>query len=494
MRDLRPLLLVFALVPSLAAAYDFQIDAQTVGQGYQLRAADDTLVNRRRLTQLLGLSVFNVGPRDVIGRPLDRNQFYLTLSLRFDADLGDWANVPQLSGRTPERELLQTKLEILYAFIGGRNLFGFLDVRLGRQLMVDLFDFLAFDGLALEARTPYNVAVEAWGGLAVTGAAPFDSPVYRVDGIALGGNPLGSLAARQEEALEPTFGVAVKSFGWRELSTRLSFMRTISFTGDRQPGEPSSGVIDEKLAWTARGWLWGGRFVPWAGVRYNVLAGRVDEVQAGARIRLTAAHALQAEYVLSAPTFDGDSIWNVFGAQAFNDLRLGYQLLLGRLNAYARAFVRLFSVEPTSETSAPPPSQLDTVDYGGAAGARLDWPRGGLRLDGYYEDGYGGLTGGVDLAGRMHILGDPLGGLGAEGRVSYVHFRDDARPIDHADSFGLQAGLRYTLVPGLVLHVLVEENVNRFYSSQLRVVGLLDLSFFVGPRGGGRPLARPGWM
>jgi hypothetical protein len=283
------------------------------------------------------------------------------------------------------------------------------------------------------------------------------------------------------------------------VSARLSYDRTLSFTGSpRQPGEPTSGVVDEKVALTARGRLWGGRLVPWFGLRYNVLAGLLDEVHAGLRLML-GRHALQAEYVYSAPTFDGDSIWNVFGALAFNDARLSYDLTLGRLRAYARAFVRLFDndnlpdADPVTRNLVAPPASLALgLAAGGTAGARLDWRRGYLRVDGYYENGYGGIKAGADLAGRVLFLGEWVTGLVGEGRVSFVHFQDDARTIDHADSFGLQAGLRYTFLRGLTVHLAVEENVNRFYASQFRALALLDLSFWIGPRGQGFPRMRPG--
>jgi hypothetical protein len=486
-------LVMVVLDAGSARAYDFEISAQTIGQAYQLRAADDTLVNRRRLTQYLGLDIYNVGPRDLMGRPLNRNQFYLMVSLRFDAELGDFDTYPDLPDHTGLRELNASKLDLLYAYLGGRNVFGFIEFELGRQLLVDLFDYQAFDGLHVELKTPYHVAFEAWGGLNVNGAVPFDSPVFRVDGTALGGNPFGSLPARQEEALEPTFGVAARTYGLRDLTARISYLRTMSFTGDpRPPGEPSSGVIDEKVALTARGRLWQGKIVPWVGLRYNILAGLVDEIQAGARLML-GRHALQAEYVYSWPTFDGDSIWNVFASQAFNDARLTYDIALGRLHGFARAFVRLFDNETTSNGANPAAANLSTpLAGGGDVGARVDLPRGYARLDVYYEDGYGGLKTGVDLGGRLLLLGGWDTGLVAEGRASYIHFRDDSRTIDHADSLGLQAGLRYSFTRGLTLHVAVEENVNRFYSSQFRALALLDISFWLGPRGTGFTRQQPG--
>jgi hypothetical protein len=483
------------LVASPARAYDFDVYAETIGQGYQLRAADDTLVNRRRIDQYLGLEVYNLGPRDVMGRPLDRNQFYISVSMRFDAELGDFTDYKELSGRSKESDFQPARLDLLWAYLGGRNLFGFIDLKLGRQIYLDLFDFRALDGLDLDFKTPFHVGLEAWGGLNVTGGAPVDSPIYRADGVALGGNPLGSLGQRQEDALQPTFGLALHTYGLRDVDARVSYLRTMSFTGaTRQPGEPDSGVVEEKLAATARARFFSGRLIPWIGVRYDILNGLVDQIHAGARVQLADAHhGLQAEYVYDAPTFDGDSIWNVFASEPFNDARLTYDALLGRFRIYATGFVRFFQNEKTTTNATPVPSSLDSGLAGGAsAGGRLDFKRGFVRVDAYYQDGYGGLTTGVDVGTRVALLGDVWSGLNAEARVSYVRFQDDSRPIDHADSFGLQTGLQYTFTPGATLHVVMEENVNRFYDSQFRLLALLDLSFWLGKRGHGYNLQRPG--
>jgi hypothetical protein len=442
---------------------------------------------------MLGFDITDLGPKDLYGQPLDRNQFYLSLQLRFDAELGDYADLAVPSGRTPERELQNDRFDLLWAFLGARNLFGFLDARLGRQLLVDLFDWQSFDGLWVEARAPFHAAVEAWGGLNVTGSAPFDSPVYRSDGIALGGNLRGSLDARQEDALQPTFGVAVKSWGLRDFMLRLSYLRTQSSTRDRQPGEPDSGVIDEKVAFTARARLLHGRLHPWFGFRWNLVVGRMDDLQAGVRWQITPTHGLTAEYVQAAPTFDGDSIWNVFGASAFSDVRLVYDMMLGRWRLFARGLARLFPDDKLGTAVTPPASLTAGVAWGASAGARLDFRRAHVRLDGYYEDGWGGLKAGGDLSGRALALGDWRYGLVIDGRLSYVYFRDDARPdiSGGAHSFGAQLGARYTFVRGVTLHLLVEENVNRFYASQFRALAMLDLSYFLGQKPEGVQRSRP---
>ena len=64
-----------------------------------------------------------------------------------------------------------------------------------------------------------------------------------------------------------------------------------------------------------------------------------------------------------------------------------------------------------------------------------------------------------------------------------MHFEDDLRPIDHGDSFGFQVGGRFAPWKGMLLHLVVEENVNRFYASQLRVYAVLDVAALAGAYG-----------
>jgi hypothetical protein len=475
-----------------AHAYDFSIDAETIGQAYQLRAADDALVNRRRLTQYLGLHIFNLGPRDELGRPRPKNQFYITASLRFDGEAGDYTAVTALTGHTPQHEIFAEKLDLLYAFVGGDNIAGALDFKLGRQIMIDLYDWYAFDGLHLMLRTPFYLAFESWGGLNVSGASPIDSPVYRVDGTALGGNPIGSLGAREEDALQPTFGVALRLLGLRDITARASYFRTFSFTGaPLSKGENSLGVIDEKVGLTATGRILDGRIIPWFAFRYNLMVGRLDEIYAGARAQL-GRHGISAEYVLSAPTFDGDSIWNVFGTYAFDDVRVAYDVTIGQLRLYARVFTRLYFNDTTATVPVVgPPVGDTTASIGGSLGGRYSFSRGYLRLDSYFDDGYGGRRAGVDVAGRLLLFGNPRDGMALEGRLSFADFADDVRPIDSAESFGVQAGLRWAPIHGLVLHALGEENVNHLYKSQLRFLIVADLSFFLSQKPLGRNRLQP---
>ncbi|MCS6912985.1 MAG: hypothetical protein RMK29_18345 [Myxococcales bacterium] len=485
-------------------AYEVQVDAQVVGQGYQLRAADSSIVDRRRLTTYVGLSIWNLGPTGPDGLPALHNQWNVSLLLRFDADMGTYlCNIgrssltapleclsPERGGISTQPELSNNRPELLYAYAEGRNLFGYLDVRLGRQLQWELFDLRAFDGLWAEVHTPLYVAAQVWGGLNVTGALPIDSPIYALDGTS---------HTPQNDALQPTVGFAVRSYGFRDLQARLAYRRTFSAPQDlAPPGCPiggdgrrtecapsQPGTIEERLSYTLRGRILDGRIIGWGGFRYDFVSGRIDDGNAGVRGYLTPMHSLSAEYVFNAPTWDGDSIFNVFAASPYNDVRLSWDgrwdHRYGQLRPHLRVFARRFEDEAGRRALG---SQVVSSPwaYGAIAGARLDRRAGFLRLDVYYEDGYGGLRTGADASGRLMLLRDHLG---LEGRLTYMYWTDGGRAENNTHSLGLQAGARYALTRGVLLHLLVENNINRFYASQLRLVALLDLSYYLGGSSGG---------
>ena len=60
-------------------------------------------------------------------------------------------------------------------------------------------------------------------------------------------------------------------------------------------------------------------------------------------MKLTPRQWLTLEHDYLAPTFDGDSIWNIFSIGAYRDLRASYEIgLPGGVKAYARGFARFY--------------------------------------------------------------------------------------------------------------------------------------------------------
>jgi hypothetical protein len=243
-------------------------------------------------------------------------------------------------------------------------------------------------------------------------------------------------------------------------------------------------------------------------MRWNLLVGELDHLEAGVRFTISPRHALSLEYLYAYPTFDGDSIWNLFVRSRFDDLRLSYDVKLGPVRGYVRVFGRLFyddgELTDRSCTVVPVPSYcsgvgntyalsqapvLDRLDAGGNIGARLDVARGYVRADAYLELGYGGRRTGFDLSTRLRIWRQILF---LEGRATYAYFMDDAQPLDAGHSFGGQLGARVQLGRGIALHVIGEDNVNSFYQSQLRFYAVLDLAFLLGSNGFSQGIPRNG--
>jgi hypothetical protein len=106
--------------------------------------------------------------------------------------------------------------------------------------------------------------------------------------------------------------------------------------------------------------------------------------------------------------------------------------------------------------------------------------RGYVRGDAYAEVGYGGKRIGADVATRLRVWREYLWG---EGRITYAYFQDDLRPDFGGSSVGFQLGGRLLLDRGMQLHLLVEDNVSRFYASQFRVYAVLDISMLLGALG-----------
>jgi len=453
-----------------AAAYDFSLGLRTIGQGYQVRrfAADGSneLLSRRRLTQYMDLSVFDLAPAGWRGDDGDRNIIYFDASLRFDSDFGGYL-LGRPTGPDEIRELQQNQFDILYAFLGGRNIGGRVDFELGRQIHFDLVDFFAYDGGDAIVHITRKFSVEAYGGTEVRGELPLSAPIYELDGTSAGSRDPAT-RPDQNSMLRPLAGVAVAGGSdGGPLFARLAYRRVWSATADQLPGEPSSGVNDEKLSLTAFA-AWRDRIQAAGGVRFNLLLGEFDDEQLMVKLRTFGRQWLTLEYVYLAPTFDGDSIWNVFSSGAYRDLRGTYELALGpEVKAYGRGFARFFTAS----------------GHAGGASVGATWRRGrGLvRGDGYWEDGFGGLKLGLDASARIALRRT----FELEGRLTGYHWHADASSdISSATAratndagvvFGGQAGGRWLLGQGVRLHLLFEDNVGTYYLSQFRGLAVVEV-------------------
>jgi len=524
------------LVPATGAAYEFEVRARTIGQGLQLRVfrplRGDLQVDRRRFTQTLSLSIWSIGEeRARYWSPYEPRRpgprFSLTSSLRIDHDFAAWTSGTINTGNrildaidaVPELEEGSIALDVLSLYVAAEDLLdGRLDVFLGRQIQIGALEWWSFDGVAAAARPGKHAVLEGFAGLRVRDSSLLGSSTTELDGTASGqcreyveGAVVGSGAWRpidvgvpgqgnvfrndfdvcpQRDELMPTFGGAVATEGLAHVTARLSYRRSIS----RSPGligpvdrldepdvgfypnevgqAPGWGVNEEKLTAVVRGNLEVARVraAPYAAVRYSVLHGLVDEAHAGASLRL-GRHAIEPEIFYSFPTFDGDSIFNVFSVQPYWDTRLTYSLWSagGALSSFVRPWLRHFAPED-------PGADIEDSDWAGglqaSAQLRVGW-RNSVRVDGFWEDGYGGRRVGSLLGGRWQ----PTTALGLSTRLSVIDFEDQVQPSLEGTNLGAQLGATYVLWPGVGMHLLSEYNHNRFSDDQLRIIAILDLAF-----------------
>jgi hypothetical protein len=184
-------------------------------------------------------------------------------------------------------------------------------------------------------------AVQAYAGTEVRGELPLSAPIYEIDGTSAGSRDPVTRPG-QASSLRPLVGAAV--LGGRDggpLTGRLAYRRVWSATEDRLPGEPASGINDEKLSATASA-NWRNRAYAAGGARLNLLLGEFDDLQLLVKLRSLARQWLTLEYSYLAPTFDGDSIWTCSRAAPIATLRAVYEVGIGtEVKAYARGFAAL---------------------------------------------------------------------------------------------------------------------------------------------------------
>ncbi|MFH1132477.1 MAG: hypothetical protein V1754_14165 [Pseudomonadota bacterium] len=461
------------LVEGSAFAYDFRVTARTEGYGYQLRRYDQnglTFLNRRQITQYLGLQIYNLlDPGQLAYKPNTRQPpalLYAHALMRFFADFGDYADP---IGSNPE--LRNNQFELLVGAIEGRNLLGWIDFSLGRQFEAELMDFFAYDGLRVRVNTPWNIFVETYVGVQVDRTAPFSPAVFEIDGVTKDEN--------EKKIWAPTFGLAVGVDDFERFDLRMAYRgvaskfdvadqsRVANAAGDS--ASQSLWGIDQELLFLSAGYR-----LPLVetqamlGTRFNMLTGEVDDFQVGVAQRLGTRHQFQVDFLRSRPHFDGDSIFNIFATEPFTEIGGQYTIkLFDPMTLYSRVGYRWFWTDP-AEGESPKPGATSL-----AAGA--NWRNACLSsgLELFYLDGYGGRK----IGGDADVGWNLLRWLTLEGRMSLVGLEEDQRTDSSTLTFGLQLGGRVQFIPGVILHVMAEDNISELYTSAFRLLAVLDLEF-----------------
>ncbi|MBK7534546.1 MAG: hypothetical protein IPI49_04055 [Myxococcales bacterium] len=501
-------------------------------RGFRL-VGGELAIGRRRLTHTLTLVLHDLGDlarkRRRAGRWLRGPVVSWHGTLRFDHDFGTFITGRLDAGPTmrqdaldliPELEDSAFALSLLYGHLRIDGLWNDrLRLALGRIAPLSADGALPFDGAELRMQVTDHVEVVVSGGLAVREASWLGVAAYELDGTpgascheyveAAQGQPgRWRLIERGERVVDGRFSsdfelcpqrqvrmpTASLSLVTQEISGvsaqlgyRVAMSRTVGSLGppdrlhepdlglypDEHGQAPAWGTNLEQVLATAHGRWRLGEFTvaPLVLLRASLAHGVVDRAELSAELT-RGAHSLSPQVARLVPTFDTDSIWNVFGAAPSLELSLTYRHD-GAWQARALSWARRYDggasggaawAAGASSELARPLAQVGGRPLHAAVGALAD-------------AGYGGQRMACD--GELR-LGAPRSQVAARGALVWA--RGDAAASAAGDgeraTVAGTASARATLAlsAGVTVHSLLELRRAGSGETSLRALGVLELS------------------
>jgi hypothetical protein len=493
-RALRTTLIVWVLVASSdASAYEAEVDASLDAQYYTLASPwGDPLVRRRRYTETLGLSVWNIsGQDDPRGSRLSFQS-----RMRLDADFGQSSAERRLGSDVFVPGLEEAPLDLMYAYLEGERYFdGYFGFRLGRQYVIDSLGFWSFDGALLALDTPVGLRVEAYagfeqrgGGMPTFGTRRFEAQgVYRGDRYGYEASYYPSFL--QAAALAPAAGVAVEASALGVLHSRLSYRRvlsrdevSISAFGDASREQyflERDRVSSERVGYSLRATSTSVGAVNASAV-YDFYNELFSDYGVSADAYLGPLLTVGASLERYTPTFDGDSIFNWFShgptSTALGRTELRFSR---RLRAALAGGVRWFETEGDPDSYAARPDLAETdrsLDLSVDAGLHYDLGSQSVDVRGAAEVGERGHRVGVDVTGRRRFDSRFDGSC----VLSLWDWSDTLWPDRSVKSFGYVLGVGLTPGPSFFTRsrfgVELEHHMNRLVGQRFRALLTLDLT------------------
>ncbi len=520
-----------------ARSTELEVDARTAAQAYQVTGpSNGAVLDRRRLTQTLGLSAYDLQGERRVGGP----SYSVVLRLRLDADFGVNDRLPsnQSGGETnyggPAAAgaryvpgLRAAPVDLVHGYVEGRDLArGWLGFRLGRQYTTNVLGWWSFDGGLVRLTTPAHVRAELYGGLEQRGGLPLSTSRYEAQGVWRGSHAdfgvsgdsprLTDYPSYQYAAPAPAFGAALETVGLGFAHGRLDYRRVyntgVSIT--QQFPDPAGGyravdglrISSEKVGMAGDVTVAG-----WANVRGG-LAWDLHAARAGSAFGAVEGYVgrrltLGAEVDSFAPTFDADSIWSWFthagvlsatgrvaaritsaidvaasgGARQWRTEGDPASFAASECEAAARerraasadcAGGATFDPSTGAVRNAASGGGATTTDALANASVRYLWPSGLVSLRGMMQSGERGRRVGGDLHGEKRLSGGRYT-LGA--RSSLYDWEDPQRPDRSATSFGYVLGFGFRPATSADLRLEWEHDMNRLVGQRFRVVALLNV-------------------
>jgi hypothetical protein len=453
---------------SPARAFEGQVRAETAAQAWQVRGPSGApVLSLRRLTQTLSLGAWqrNDNPRGAA--------WTVRARLRIDSDFGGACDA---SGERCLGELERSRtaefaplfarraVDLPFAYIDGEGLLGrVVDLRLGRQFVVDPLGFFVFDGARVQVHLGARARVELYGGLETRTGFPLSSGRFERDGL------VRADRARWDPTLAPgvldraqagAAGVALTLTPAAALYARATWRRV--WTRD--------GTAEEKLGAVAE--LRAGAYaLVSAEAVYSVPHNTVGNLSVGVEHAPPGSVSWGVELSRFRPTFDPTSLWASFWTDPTDDLRARLELPLGpRWTAVASGLARRYAL---GENSAGRDAPADRDAYAGGGALGLLHRRGRVEgsARGRFEAGGAGARGGVDLTASWWVR---PGRVRLDGGASLwaVH---DAFRATRTVSVAVLLGATVRLGRVAEVSFNLEEDSNSVVGARLRATGLLRL-------------------
>ena len=453
LKGLRAVACMGVLVTTPVEAVQFQVRSETQGDAYQLVTSDNELLNRRRLHHYLGLSAY-----DLTGD--GTNAVRVNTLIRFDGDFG-------ITDEEDVGLFRQHQLSVQTAVVEARDLGGFFDFDLGRFLHADAIDFMMLDGGRFVFHTPWFFKVELLAGLETTwDQAAINDTQFQLDGLRIiaDENEAQDLAA--DHAPTIVLGAALSTDDLLFTQLRMSYRRLFS----------DGAINQEKIGVSMVQRLWQRVFVSGMG-SYDMYNGFVDRGEARVSVAATDFLDFDVQYVHLRPSFDADSIFNIFASEALNDANLRMRFHVDNdSRVHLGGMMRFYGHDQEDELPDDrAPTEVKAYGVMGGGYWRID-PKIAMRADATYESGYGGER----VVGELGLTWRPLPQLlDFDVRSTVVHFDDALQPKLEGLSIGYHLGVTYRIDHRARISLAGEHNFNRLHISQFRLFVLADLNFFL---------------
>lgn len=446
-------LLAALAIPALAAtgahAAEFQIRSETIGDFYGTLRSDGEEISRRRLHQMLGLDIFDIGGDG-------SNDLFFVSSFRFDSDVGiEKAELDAVG------QLRRERMSILYAYFEARDLFDFLGVRLGRQLEVDAVDMLLWDGLRVSFDTPWYFGVEALVGVeARNDFGPVTTSSFEGDGRREGDLLSDGSFGDISPGLVWGAGLYLRDLTWTHLHV---VFREIRNTDD-------DDIEQRRLAAAFQQRILDWLFVEGT-VSYDFFLELGNEYRAALRFRPVDWFDGRVQYHYLLPSFSADSIFNVFSWRPINRAEgTGTFFVADGLSVYGGGYASFLEVDARAEGV----TDRMVQDTGIQAGARWQpGPEGQVWLDAQTQFGYGGEQTFIETGASWWFLERTLG---VDGRLMLILWDDQVQQNLDGTMFGAQVGGTWQFVEGGTLRLIVEEATTELQSSWFRAMGMVEIA------------------